>query len=222
MRGVRELPGDRGGDVPRPLRDRRRVAPQGRRRARAARAARSQGLRRAADGVHPRRGAHAHEGVGEHAAQEHRGAARARRVHPGDHEPGGGAPDHPVAHPAPAVHAAQLRRGRRAARGPARTGRDRLRPGRARDDRRRGGWLDPRRGVAAGPGDRGRGRTPRRGNRRRGVRFHAVRPACRGARGDRRGGHGGRARLAQPAPRRRSRASPGRRGSPASRRATRS
>ena len=80
VRRVRALHVDRRRDVPRPLRDRRGVEAQGRRRPRPARAARPQGLRRAAHRLHPRRGAHADQGVGEHAAEEPRGAARARGV----------------------------------------------------------------------------------------------------------------------------------------------
>ena len=62
-----------------------------------------------AQGVHHRRGAHALGGGVEHAAEDARGAARARRVRARHHRPAEGAADDPLAHAALRVHAALAR-----------------------------------------------------------------------------------------------------------------
>ena len=107
VRHVRELRRDRRGHVLRPRRARRRVEQRRRGDARPhpERAPRRRRVE-PAQGVHHRRGPHALGGGVEHAAEDARGAARARRVRARDHRPAEGAADDPVAHAALRVHAA--------------------------------------------------------------------------------------------------------------------
>ena len=106
LRRVRQLPGDRRGHLHGPPRDRRRLEPRRRRRPRPPPEGRD-GPRREhpPQGLHPRRSPHALDRSREHAAEDARGAARARRVRARDHQPRERPADDPFAHPALRVHA---------------------------------------------------------------------------------------------------------------------
>ena len=117
VRRVRELRGDRGRDVLRPRRARRRVEQRRRGDARP-HPERAPRCRRVEppQGLHHRRSAHALDGGVEHAAEDARGAARARGVRARDHRSAKGAADDPFAHAALRVHAALARPARRPSR----------------------------------------------------------------------------------------------------------
>ena len=129
LRRVRVLPDDRRRHLDRRDRDGRRLQPLGRRRPRPARAGRLRPGRRPLEGLHPRRGAHAHQGGLERLPEDARGAAAEHRLRARDHRVAQGDGDDRRPLPAlrlPAALAGADLRG-------ARTGR------RGRGDRGRGG-----------------------------------------------------------------------------------
>src|ERR1700761_1582292 len=75
VRRMRVLRDDRRGDLDGRDRDGRRLEPLGRRRPRPPRAGRLRALRRSLEGLHPRRGAHAHQRVMERSHADARGPA---------------------------------------------------------------------------------------------------------------------------------------------------
>ena len=130
------------------------------------------GHARAAQGVHPRRGAHAVEAGRGGAAEDARGAAEPRRVRARHHRPAEGVRHDPQPHPAPALPPARSRHaGRARALGRRRRRARRRRRGR-RGRRQPGRRLGPRHPVGA--------RADRQLRRRR-RRAAAVRRVRRGA-----------------------------------------
>ena len=133
---------DRRRHLARRDRDGRRLEPLGRRHPRPARAGRLRAGRRALEGLHPRRGPHAHPRGLERVPEDARGAAAEHRLHPRHHRAAQG--DGDDRRPLPALRLpAPLARADRRGDPPRRGGRG------DRDRRRRGRRDRPRRRRAA-------------------------------------------------------------------------
>ena len=206
VRHLRQLPGHRRRHLLRRAGARRRLQQRRGERARAGGPGQP-GFARAHQGVHPRRGPHAHGRRLGRAAQDPGGAARPRGVRAGHHRPPQGAGHHSQPHPAlrvPPAHGRRTGRARGLGHPRRRPGarRRRHRPGGARRGRvgaghalRPGpggcrGWRGRRRRVGRRPGRRhrrirrrpspgGRGRRPRFGPRRPGAGRRGPGPPAR-------------------------------------------
>lgn len=188
------LPRDRRRPLRRLRRDGCREQPRRRRNGRAARACGVRARRCALQGLHDRRSAHADEPRVQCDAEDARGAAAARQVHPRDDRPAENPGHGAVALPAVQPEANARRAHRVAPRAHSRRRADRVRAAGAAPARARGAGQHARCAVADRPGDRlfgqrsdGVGRVGHA--RRAGPDLHGA--SARRARGRRRPGHPG-------------------------------